>query len=148
MNRLPAAVLVAMLAAAHCVDAAARSPGAAAQFAVAVAQSVDPAARSGCIGTAEAILGAIRRGQVPRAYGMFDAGLKSHTSLKRFGEVVRELREHLGPIQRLGEARTTTIGARPAAIVPVVFRRGVLEVWTTCDDAGKASDFHFAPAKK
>lgn len=134
MNRLSAAVLVAMLASAQSVHAAARP--------------TDAAAQSRCIGTAEAILGAIRNGQVPQAYGMFDAGLKSHTSLQRFGEVVRELREHLGRMQRYGEARTATIGGRPAAIIPVFFQRGVLEAWTTCDAAGKASDFHFAPAKK
>jgi hypothetical protein len=134
MNRLPAAVFVALLAAAQSVDAGARP--------------VDAAAQSGCIGTAEAILGAIRSGQVRQAYGMFDAGLMSHTSLQRFGEVVRELREHLGRMQRYGEARTTTIGARPAAVIQVFFQRGVLEAWTTCDAAGKASDFHFAPAKK
>ena len=114
---------------------------------VAASQPCLATARAACAAIAAKLLDAIKRDDLPSAYGRFSDELKSHKPDRMFRDVLRELDEEFGRIDHFGKPATSRARGATTVITPVHFEKGALDAWVTCDRNGKVADFHFAPPR-
>ncbi|HET7401674.1 MAG TPA: alpha/beta fold hydrolase [Usitatibacter sp.] len=104
------------------------------------------AAASRCEDEARAMMAAIQQRDFAAATRDFGAEMKQGLGNAKLAQVMDSLAAKLGPLVRLGEARTSRAGNQDLVIVPSHFERGDLDARVACDDAGRITGFHMLPA--
>jgi len=104
------------------------------------------AAAIDCRERARQILGALDRGDFAAARLDFDAKMQSGLSEGKLREVWTALPQHLGPLDRRGEAVVRPAGDAIVGVVPLHFGIGWFELQVTCAADGQVSGLWVKPA--